>query len=130
AHPRVLSLTLLLVLAWSAAAAQTGGTGQPRPGQDEKTGRVEATITALEGSVRIAGATVELQTAEGQFVLAKSLTDGVGRVAFPDVPPGRYVVRAARPGFLASASAPFDVRAGESAQVLLDIELTFVAPGI
>ena len=64
------------------------------------------------------------------MVLAKTITDGAGQVTFPDVPAGRYVVKATRPGFVPTDSAPFDVRAGETAQVLLDIQLTFVAPSV
>ena len=58
------------------------------------------------------------------------MTDGAGLVTFPDVPPGRYIVRATRPGFVPTDSAEFDVRAGEVAQVLLDIQLTFVMPDV
>src|SRR4029450_7844847 len=63
-------------------------------------------------------------------VLAKTLTDGAGLVIFPDVPPGRYIVKAIRPGFISKESTEFEVRADETAQVLLDIQLTFVMPDI
>ena len=46
------------------------------------------------------------------------------------MPAGRYMIRATRPGFVPTDSAPFDVRAGEIAQVLLDVHLTFVAPSV
>lgn len=58
------------------------------------------------------------------------MTDGAGLVAFPDVPPGRYIVRATRPGFIPMDSAEFQVRADQVAQVLLDIQLTFAMPAI
>ncbi len=58
------------------------------------------------------------------------MTDGAGQVTFPDVPPGRYVLKATRAGFVPIDSAPFDVRAGAVTQVLLDIQLTFVAPDV
>ena len=53
---------------------------------------------------------------------------GQGSSRFPDVPPGAYIVRAVRPGFVSKDSAVFQVRADEVAQVLLDIQLTFVMP--
>jgi hypothetical protein len=98
--------------------------------QDAASGRVVVTTTVLEGTVRLAGVDVELRAAGGDLILAKTITDGAGQVTFPDVPPGRYMVRAGRPGFNPTDSAPFDVRATEIAQVLLDIPLTFVAPEV
>ena len=100
------------------------------PQQSSGPGRVVATITVLEGTVRMGGVDVELRSLDGNVVLAKTLTDGAGQATFPDVPPGRYVVRATRPGFVATASAAFEVRGGETAQVLVDLHLTFVAPSV
>jgi hypothetical protein len=93
-------------------------------------GRVVATITTLEGTVRMSGVQIELRTAPDGTVIAKTLSDGAGQVVFPDVPPGRYVVGASRSGFLARDSTPFDVRPGDATEVLLDIQLTFVMPAI
>ena len=93
-------------------------------------GRVVATITVLEGTVRMGGVDVELRSIDGNVVLAKTVSDGAGQVTFPDVPFGRYVVQATRPGFVSTASAPFDVRGGETAQVLVDLQLSFVAPRV
>src|SRR5262245_30297848 len=62
-------------------------------------GRVVATITTLDGTVHIAGVDVELRSIDGNVMLAKTITDGQGQVAFPDVPVGRYLIRASRPGF-------------------------------
>lgn len=98
--------------------------------QAETTGRVAATVTTLEGAVHLAGVQVELVAVSDGIVLARTTTDGAGLVTFPDVPPGRYVARATRAGFVPNDSAPFDVRAGEVAHVLLDIQLTFVIPEI
>jgi hypothetical protein len=124
----------LVCLSHSAVLAGTPGLAaqsQPQsPPQAIDAGRVIATITGLEGTVRIAGVDVELRALDGNVVLAKTMTDGAGRVEFPDVPAGRYVIKAARPGFVATDSTPFDVRSGAVAQVLLDINLTFVAPGV
>ena len=93
-------------------------------------GRIVGTTTVLDGTVRISGVEVELVSLEGNQVIAKTITDGAGQVTFPDVPPGRYLLKATRPGFVPIDSAPFDVRAGAVTQVLLDIQLTFVAPDV
>jgi hypothetical protein len=76
------------------------------------------------------GVQVELRTASDATVLASTSSDGSGIVHFPDVPPGRYVVRATREGFLPIDSTAFSVRANEVAQVLVDIQLTFVMPTV
>jgi hypothetical protein len=99
-------------------------------GQPAATGRVLATVTTLEGTVHMSGVQLELRTSSDPTVLAKTMTDGSGLVTFPDVPPGRYIIQATRPGFVSNESAVFDVRAGEVAQVLIDIQLTFVMPEI
>jgi TonB dependent receptor/Carboxypeptidase regulatory-like domain len=93
-------------------------------------GRVVATITVLEGTVNIAGVDVELIALEGNAVLAKTISDLAGQANFADVPPGRYFIRATRPGFEPTDSGPFDVRVGETAQVLLDIRITYVAESV
>ena len=81
-------------------------------GQDEQAtdGRVVATITTLEGSVQMSGVAVELRESGGKLAIAKTLTDGVGQVTFPDVPPGQYVIIASRPGFIERQSAAFTVK--------------------
>ena len=93
-------------------------------------GRVVATITVLEGTVQIGGVDVELIALAGNVVLAKTITDAGGQASFPDVAAGRYFIRASRPGFESTDSPPFDVRAGESAHVLLDVRLTYVAASV
>jgi hypothetical protein len=98
--------------------------------QTSETGRAVATITTLEGTLQMSGVEVQLRAASDDIVIAKTLTDGAGQVQFPDLPPGRYTLRANRPGFLPRDSAPFEVRAGQTAQVLLDIQLTFVMPAV
>ena len=104
----------------------------PAPSVDtqlNRPGRVVATVTALEGSVHVPGVEVELQAEDG-MAIARTVSDTTGQVTFPDVPPGRYRIRATRLGFGASDSAAFNVRRGETTQVLVDISLTFVAPGV
>jgi hypothetical protein len=128
-----MSGTLLLIVALS------GGAGRADPGQvppvpvaekQATTGRVVATITVLEGTVNIAGVDVELVALDGNVVLAKTISDLAGQASFADVPPGRYFIRAMRPGFEPTDSGPFDVRAGEVAPVLLDIRITYVAESV
>jgi hypothetical protein len=118
---------LAVVLMWCllpapAAAAQ--------PDQEGVSGRVTATITTLEGAVHMGGVAVELRQDGGNQVLARTLTDAVGQVSFPDVPVGQYVITASRPGFLERQSPPFTVRTRETTQVLLDMPLAFVPPPV
>jgi TonB-dependent receptor-like protein/carboxypeptidase family protein len=127
----VASLAVLLISLFRVTTVALGQSpaaqGAQQPGAS---GRVVVTITVLEGTVHLAGADVELLDLVGKLVLAKTVTDGAGQVTIADVPQGRYIVRATRPGFVATDSAPFEVRAGETAQVLLDIHLTYVAPRV
>jgi hypothetical protein len=87
---------------------------------------VVATVTAQEGTLRVASADVELVSIDGNVTIAKTTTDAAGQVTFADIPSGRYMLKASRPGFTPTDSAPFEVRAGAIAQVLLDIRLAFV----
>jgi hypothetical protein len=118
-HLALLAICLLL-----PAGAGAGQAEQPT------TGRVVATITTLEGTVHMPGVQVELRDPERKMVIARTTTDGAGQVTFPDVPPGRYIISVSRPGFLERDSTVFVVRAGETAQVLLDTRLTFVPPDV
>ena len=119
-------MRFLIAVAALAASASDAHAAQLPSGN----GRVVATNTALEWTVHIAGVDVDLRSPATGATLATTITDARGQVAFPDIPPGRYVVTARRPGFIDTDSAPFDVRPGETAQVLLDIHLTFVAPAV
>jgi hypothetical protein len=118
---------LVVCLLHPDALVYGSNAAQPEP---PTSGRVVATVTTLEGTVNMPGVQVELRASSDSLVLAKSITDGAGRVTFPDVPPGIYLVRADRPGFVPQDSAAFGVRAGETSQVLIDIQLTFVLPEI
>lgn len=113
---------LLVVLVSSPVAAAR----QP----PQSAGRVVVTTAALDATLRMPGVDVELHSVTGGEILAKTTTDAAGQVTFPDVPPGRYVVKAARPGFSTTDSAPFDVAPGQSVDILLDIPITFVAPEV
>lgn len=119
-------LSAFVLLCASLAQASPGG----QAGQPPTTGRVVATITALEGTVHMAGVQVELRDPVQGMVIARTVTDGAGQVTFPDVPPGRYLISASRPGFLPRDSTVFMVRPGETAQVLLDTRLTFAPPEV
>jgi len=119
------SLLLGLVIA-------SGAVQQPASQQPAQTGpgRVAATITTLQGAINLSGVDVELRGESDTTVIARTTSDGNGQVGFPDIPAGRYILRASRPGFVSNDSTPFQVRAGQTAKVLVDIKLTFVLPGI
>jgi hypothetical protein len=121
-----------LALTFSSISSNAAPAGAPAqdPQKPATAGRVVVTITTLEGTVHLSGVQVELRAEGDDTVLAKTLSDGVGQVLFPDIPPGHYVVRGIRPGFLDKDSTVFEVKAGEVVQVLLDIQLTFVLPTV
>jgi hypothetical protein len=123
----VVSAALSVPVALAQAQAPAFAAGGQRASDS---GRVIATITVLEGTVRIGGVDVELRSVDRNMVLAKTVSDATGQVTFPEVPAGLYVVQATRPGFLPAASAPFELKSGETAQVLVDLNLTFVAPSV
>jgi hypothetical protein len=124
---------------WIAAVFLLGSVLNPAWAQDQDsaqpvppvtTGRVVATITTLQGAVEMPGVEVTLRQPEGGLIIAQTVTDGVGQVAFPDVPVGRYSILASQPGFVERESAVFTVEAGETSHVLLDTPLTFVLPEV
>jgi hypothetical protein len=118
----------LLLLALAAAVP---GTSQVTQGPSTATtGRVVATVSTLEGTVQLPGTQVDLREEPGGSVLATTLSDGAGQVTFPDVPPGQYTLSAIRSGFVDSRSTVFEVRAGEVANILLDVQLTFTVPPV
>ena len=84
---------------------------------------------SVEG-IRIPAVNVVLTDVEGNIAIARTTSDSIGQVTFPDVPPGRYVVKAQRDGFADSESAPFTVDKGETEQVLIEMRLTFVRESI
>jgi hypothetical protein len=104
---------------------------QPTPaaasGQPGEMGTVVVTIT-VEG-LRIPAVRVELMSNSGA-VIAETSSDAVGQVLFPDIPPGRYLVRAFRDGFADAETADFDVAGGATAQVLVEMRLTFVRESV
>lgn len=96
----------------------------------EAPGRIVATVTTLEGTIRMAGIDIELRSVGDGIVIARTKSDGTGRVEFPDVPPGRYVLASSQPGYVSKQTAEFDVRAGQTTEVLIDIQLEFELPEI
>jgi outer membrane receptor protein involved in Fe transport len=91
-------------------------------------GKVVVTLV-LEG-VRVPSVTVSLRRVDGNVVVGETTSDSIGQVAFADVSSGRYVVQASRDGFVDSESSPFDVRAGDTAQVLVEMRLTFIRESV
>lgn len=91
-------------------------------------GRVTVTL-AIEG-VRIPNVNVALRRVDGNIVVAQTESDTVGEVTFPDIPPGRYVVRSTRDGFADNESAPFTVKSGLTERVLVEMRLTFVRESV
>ena len=123
-------IALALVLCSFPGAPAIDAAQSPGQVQSADDGRVAVTITTLEGTVHMPGVQVELRVPNGGLIIARSLTDGAGQVAFPDVPPGQYVITATHSGFVPRDSAGFTVRAGVTTQVLLDVRLTFVPPDV
>ena len=123
-------IVLALLLCSFPNPAAVHAAGRLQSGQPATNGRVLVTITTLEGAVHVPGVEVELRAPDGGLVIARSTTDGAGQVAFPDVPPGRYVITTARAGFVTRESTVFTVTANETAQVLLDTLLTFMPPEV
>jgi hypothetical protein len=73
---------------------------------------------------------VALRSVDGNVVVAQTTSDSIGELNFPDVPPGRYVVKATRDGFVDSESAPFPVKPGWTERVLVEMRLTFVRESV
>jgi outer membrane receptor protein involved in Fe transport len=108
----------------STQSPQTPGQQTPA----SATGRVTVTL-ALEG-IRIPSVDVALRSVDGNVVVAETTSDALGEVAFPDIPPGRYVVRSTRDGFADNESAPFTVNGGMTERVLVEMRLTFVRESV
>jgi hypothetical protein len=98
--------------------------------QPAQSGPARVIVTIAVEGLRIPAVDVELRNVDGNVVVGKTTSDGVGQVTFPDVSPGRYVVHAVRDGFADSDSAPFEVSAGETEQVLVEMRLTFVRESV
>ena len=98
--------------------------------QAAATGTGRVVVTLLVEGMRIPAVQVELRDADRNVAIARTTSDAIGQVTFPDVPAGRYVVKAVREGFANSESAPFAVQGGEIRQVLVEMRLTFVRESV
>ncbi len=87
-------------------------------------------MTIVSDSLRIPGVTVELRNADANIRVGQTISDAVGQVTFPDVPPGNYIVQAVRDGFADSVSGHFTIDPGETHHVLVEMRLTFVRESV
>ena len=111
------------------AAPEAQAPQPPSPAQEQsRTAEVVVTITVE--SLRVPAVSVELHDADANVVIAETTSDAVGQVAFPDVPAGRYFVRAFREGFQDAETTAFTVAGGSTAQVLVEMRLTFVRESV
>lgn len=120
-----LALAALLILPLGAPVAAQGP-----PVQSVPSGPGRVVVTIVVESLRIPAVTVELRHVDGNMVVAQTTSDAVGQASFPDVPPGRYVVRATRDGFADTQSSPFTVHGDSTEQVLVEMRLTFVRESV
>jgi hypothetical protein len=124
----VTAATAAILIATMLTGVQSGapgGTSQPRG-----SGPARIIVTIVVEGLRIPGVKVELRDVRRNVVIAETLSDVVGQVTFPDVPPAQYVVHAVRDGFADTDSAPFTVSPGETEQVLVEMRLTFVRESV
>ena len=87
-------------------------------------------VTVALEALRIPAVTVELRDVDRDISIGRTISDAVGEASFPDVPPGRYVIRATREGFADSESSPFTLDVGKTERVLIDMRLTFVRESV
>jgi hypothetical protein len=114
-----------LICALAASSPAFAQAASPQAGSN---GRVVVTISLED--VRVPGVTVSLRDVDRNVQVAQTTSDVIGQVTFPDIPPGRYVVRGTREGFADAESAPFTVRGGTTEQVLVEMRLTFVRESV
>ncbi len=141
--PRAIALVILCLCTPGAASARPARrarssvaeisaptTPQASTSQSTTAGPARVVVTIAVEGLRIPAVRVELRNADGNVVIGQTMSDAVGQVTFPDVPAGRYVVRAVREGFADSESSPFTVHAGETEHVLVEMRLTFVRESV
>ena len=126
-HRTLFGVGVLLVSLWGAAGPalpQRKPRSRHRPGASSRPLRRSRAPCTCPASRSSSGTRTSASSSP------RSATDGAGQVTFPDVPIGRYVITASGPGFVNRDSTVFVVRANETAQVILDAQLTFVLPGV
>src|SRR6478672_7366164 len=137
------SALVVLAITLSATGAAAGSNpanvfsaerGSQTPGaptaQTQSAGPGRVVVTISMEALRLPGVQVELHDVNRNVLIAKTVSDGVGQVTFPDIPPGRYMVRTLRDGFANTDSAPFTMEPGKTEQVLLEMRLTFVRESV
>lgn len=117
-----LRITVASLVLYLSAVAHAQTPASQGPGQ-------VAVVISVEG-LRIPDVQVELRDLNANVIVARTRADAIGQVTFPDVAAGRYLVRATREGFADAESAPFDVNAGTTEQVLIEMRLTFVRESV
>jgi hypothetical protein len=121
--PSLIHVTTALFVAFMSITQTTVVRAESRlPGvaqQAARTGPARVVVTIVVEGLRIPAVDVELRNVGSNVVIAKTTSDAVGQVTFPDVSAGRYVVRAVREGFADAESSPFNVSPGETEQVLV-----------
>jgi Carboxypeptidase regulatory-like domain/TonB dependent receptor-like, beta-barrel len=129
--PALIAFAILVLLTPTFASAfPAQGTPPQTPAQAPASGPGRVTVTVSVEGVRIPNVNVALRSVDGNIVVAQTTSDSIGEVAFPDVPPGRYIVRSTRDGFADHESAPFTVKSGLAERVLVEMRLTFVRESI
>jgi hypothetical protein len=122
-------LQVLVLLVFSRIDAQV--LPPPAPvSQSAPSGAGRVSVTLALDSLRIPAVNVELRNVDTNVVVARSTSDAVGQVMFPDVPAGRYSTHATRDGFGDVDSPPFVVRPGGTEQILVEMHLTFVRESV
>ena len=77
-----------IALQTTTSVSQSGA-----PTQSPSAGPGRVVVTIVSDSLRIPGVTVELRNVDGNIMVGQTISDAVGQVTFPDVPPGRYIVQ-------------------------------------
>jgi Carboxypeptidase regulatory-like domain/TonB dependent receptor-like, beta-barrel len=117
---------IIMLIAGAQPARAAANRGQQAP----RSGPARVVVTIVVEGLRIPAVEVELRNVDRNVVIGQTTSDAVGQVTFPDVPPGRYRVHAARDGFADTESAPFSVSPGEIEQVLVEMRLTFIRESV
>ncbi|HWF07758.1 MAG TPA: carboxypeptidase regulatory-like domain-containing protein [Bryobacteraceae bacterium] len=82
----------------------------PQAVKAQNVGSLRGTVTDPSAAV-VPGATV---AATGNGVTRTATSDGQGRYTLPNLPPGKYSIRADAPGFVTYAKPDYDVPAGQA----------------
>jgi hypothetical protein len=114
---------LVVALALICSAAPRRGEASTDP-----PGGIQGTVSTLDGSVKLPGATVTVVGAVGDTV-SEQVSGDEGRFTIPDLPPGRYRVRASLEGFQPIETAAV-VAAGGLVTLTLDLPIAAVSESV